>query len=160
MRWPRNVIAVMLFSTATSYASSGGQAVLYMFFNEQMGWGSSYATAAVSFYVCIMNVFAVAGALASDHWLGKLRTQIVSNSIWTVGTIVLLLAVLPTDDKTLASAWVTIIALFGVTLVAFGSGAMSPSLSAFVGGALHGSCSARAGRHALALCLLARERGS
>lgn len=134
MKWPRNVVAMMLFSTATSYASSGGQAVLYMFFHEQMRWSDGLSTAGVSFYICVMQVFALAGALASDHWLGKLRTQIVSNLIWMMGTIVLLVAVLPTDDATLSSVGITTLAMAGVVMVAFGSGAMSPSLSAFVGG--------------------------
>jgi len=105
---------------------------------RHLHWGSDYATAGVSFYICIMQAFALAGALASDHWLGKLRTQWASNGIWALGTVVMLAAVVPSDDASLGSALVLLVSMVGVTLVAFGSGAMSPSLSAFVGGT---SCS-------------------
>ncbi len=129
-KWPPGILYIVGNECAERFSFYGMKAILAVFMTEYlMGWGSDEkavvtegtATEWVHTFVLAAYAFPIIGAVVSDWFLGKYKTILYLSILYCFGHLALAL-----DESR--------VGLFtGLALIAVGTGAIKPCVSAHVG---------------------------
>ena len=125
------IALVLAYAVGVGAVSAGIQAVLAIFFAEDLGQSEGAAARLVASYICVYSLFGVAGGLLSDFrgW-GAYRVQLVGCAVWFCGAlgVTLCLRYLPPHSSARVGGVLT-----SLVVVAAGFGAQWSTVSVFVG---------------------------
>ncbi|KAJ6632692.1 Peptide transporter family 1 [Pseudolycoriella hygida] len=70
------------------------QAILFLFFNEKIGYDADDSTAAYHSYESLLFMFPVVGAIIADSWLGRYTTMVCMSLVAAVGSFIIAIGVI------------------------------------------------------------------
>lgn len=71
-------------------------AILFLFFNQKIGYDVNESTAAYHSFECLLWVFPVIGAIIADSWLGRYRTMVYLSVVVAIGSFIIAVGVTDT----------------------------------------------------------------
>ena len=68
-------------------------AILFIFFNQKIGYDADESTAAYHTYEFLCYSFPVVGAIIADSWLGRYRTMVSMTLVMAIGSFIIAVGV-------------------------------------------------------------------
>nr|APX43179.1 solute carrier family 15 member 2 [Sphyrna tiburo] len=128
--YPLSILFVVVNEFCERFSFYGMKAILTLYFTNFLHWDDNLSTAIYHAFSGLAYFTPVMGALVADSWLGKFKTIIVLSIVYVIGHIVKSAGAIPTvgDQKMHVG-----LPMFGLFLIAFGTGGIKPCVAAFGG---------------------------
>ncbi|TSL16091.1 Solute carrier family 15 member 2 [Bagarius yarrelli] len=106
------------------------KAVLTLYFIHYLHWNKNTSTAVYHAFSGLCYFTPIIGAIIADSWLGKFKTIIYLSVVYVLGHVVKSVGAIPdVGDNSVHIG----LSMFGLILIAFGTGGIKPCVSAFGG---------------------------
>lgn len=99
-----------------------------LYLTRKLDYDDDTATVLYHSFTTLVYFMCVIGAIISDSWLGKFRTILYLSLVYVGGSTLIALGAIPTWDVD-----ARIMTIFGLLLIAIGSGGIKPCVAAFGG---------------------------
>ncbi|XP_037048643.1 peptide transporter family 1-like [Bradysia coprophila] len=76
------------------YSTAGISSILFLFFNQKIGFDVHESTAGYHTYECLLYLFPVIGGIIADSWLGRYRTMVCMSIIVAIGSLIVAVGVI------------------------------------------------------------------
>ncbi|XP_072903719.1 solute carrier family 15 member 2 isoform X2 [Hemitrygon akajei] len=128
--YPLSICFVVVNEFCERFSFYGMKAVLTLYFTNFLHWDEDLSTAIYHAFSGVAFFTPVVGALIADSWLGKFKTITFLSIVYIIGHVVKSLGAIPTvGDHTIH----VVLSLFGLFLIAVGTGGIKPCVAAFGG---------------------------
>ncbi|XP_041057159.1 solute carrier family 15 member 2 [Carcharodon carcharias] len=128
--YPLSILFVVVNEFCERFSLYGMKAVLTLYLTNFLHWDDDLSTAIFHAFTGLAYFTPVMGALIADSWLGKFKTIIILSIVYVIGHIVKSIGAIPTvGDQKLH----VILSMFGLFLIALGTGGIKPCVAAFGG---------------------------
>uniref|UniRef100_UPI00398EDD22 solute carrier family 15 member 2 isoform X2 n=1 Tax=Pristiophorus japonicus TaxID=55135 RepID=UPI00398EDD22 len=128
--YPLSILFVVVNEFCERFSYYGMKAVLTLYFTSFLHWDDDLSTAIYHAFSGLAYFTPVMGALIADSWLGKFKTIISLSVVYVIGHIVKSIGAIPTVGDSKVHV---ILSLFGLFLIAVGTGGIKPCVAAFGG---------------------------
>ncbi|KAB5576994.1 hypothetical protein PHYPO_G00204890 [Pangasianodon hypophthalmus] len=128
--YPLSISFIVVNEFCERFSYYGMKAVLTLYFIHYLHWSSNLSTAIYHAFSGLCYFTPVIGAIIADSWLGKFKTIIYLSIVYVIGHVVKSVGAIPdVGDSTVHIA----LSMFGLILIAFGTGGIKPCVAAFGG---------------------------
>ncbi|KAM4596030.1 solute carrier family 15 member 2-like, partial [Polymixia lowei] len=128
--YPVSIVFVVVNEFCERFSYYGMKAVLTLYFVSYLHWDKDLSTAVYHAFSSLCYFTPVLGAIIADSWLGKFKTIIYLSIVYVIGHVVKSVGAIPTvGNSTVHIA----LSMFGLILIAFGTGGIKPCVAAFGG---------------------------
>ncbi|XP_038072329.1 solute carrier family 15 member 2-like isoform X2 [Patiria miniata] len=128
--YPKSIFFIIGTEFCERFSYYGMKAILVLYMTNILLLDDDPATALFHAFAMLCYFTPIFGAMIADGWLGKYRTILYVSLIYMVGNVIMCLTALP--PQTTGSPEL-IGPLFGLLLIAVGTGGIKPCVSAFGG---------------------------
>ncbi|KAF3694581.1 Solute carrier family 15 member 2 [Channa argus] len=129
-KYPTSICFIVVNEFCERFSYYGMKAVLTLYFLTYLHWDKDLSTAVYHAFSGLCYFTPLLGALIADSWLGKFKTIIYLSIVYVIGHVVKSVGAIPTvgnSDVHIA------LSMFGLILIAFGTGGIKPCVAAFGG---------------------------
>ncbi|XP_037040845.1 solute carrier family 15 member 1-like [Bradysia coprophila] len=116
LRVAKTAIFILFCVFLERYSTGGIASVLFMFFNEKIGYDEDESTAAYHTYEFLSYFFPIVGAVIADSLFGRLRTIVCMCIIIAIGSLITAIGVVDTLNLP--------INIIGLVILTFGDGCL------------------------------------
>ncbi|KAM3862255.1 solute carrier family 15 member 2 [Diretmus argenteus] len=128
--YPVTISFIVVNEFCERFSYYGMKAVLTLYFISYLHWDKDLSTAVYHAFSSLCYFTPVLGALIADSWLGKFKTIIYLSIVYVIGHVVKSVGAIPTVGDTSVHIGLS---MFGLILIAFGTGGIKPCVAAFGG---------------------------
>ncbi|KAI5107049.1 solute carrier family 15 member 2 [Silurus meridionalis] len=128
--YPLSISFIVVNEFCERFSYYGMKAVLTLYFIHYLHWSKNFSTAIYHAFSGLCYFTPVLGAIIADSWLGKFRTIIYLSIVYVIGHVVKSVGAIP--DVGDSSVHIGL-SMFGLILIAFGTGGIKPCVAAFGG---------------------------
>ncbi|XP_053482545.1 solute carrier family 15 member 2 [Ictalurus furcatus] len=128
--YPLSISFIVVNEFCERFSYYGMKAVLTLYFIHYLHWSKNLSTAIYHAFSGLCYFTPVLGAIIADSWLGKFKTIIYLSIVYVIGHVIKSIGAIPdVGDSSLHIG----LSMFGLILIAFGTGGIKPCVSAFGG---------------------------
>ncbi|XP_020290998.1 peptide transporter family 1 isoform X2 [Pseudomyrmex gracilis] len=131
LKYPKSVFFIVSNEFCERFSFYGMRTVLSLYLTTMLNYNEDTATMIYHIFTCFVYFFPLFGAILSDSWLGKFNTIFYVSIIYAIGQLILATSAIPVTGLGLLDA--RALSLFGLFLIALGTGGIKPCVSAFGG---------------------------
>uniref|UniRef100_UPI00398F4981 solute carrier family 15 member 1-like n=1 Tax=Pristiophorus japonicus TaxID=55135 RepID=UPI00398F4981 len=137
--YPVSIFFIVVNEFCERFSYYGMRAVLVLYFRYFLRWDEDLATAVYHAFVALCFLAPILGAIIADSWLGKFKTIIYLSIVYALGQLVISISSIAdisdknTDGKPDNLNLHVGLSMFGLLLIALGTGGIKPCVSAFGG---------------------------
>ncbi|XP_059475770.1 solute carrier family 15 member 2-like [Neocloeon triangulifer] len=128
LRYPKCVFLIAFYEFFERLCRNGIRSVLSIYLVYSLDFSENAATTVYHAFLAVCFFTPIIGGIVADSWLGRFKTIFATSFIYVTGSLLVLMSSFPY----FASA-ANVLTFIGITLVGFGSGVVSPCVSAFGG---------------------------
>ncbi|XP_031828402.1 peptide transporter family 1 isoform X2 [Nomia melanderi] len=128
LKYPKSVFFIISNEFCERFSFYGMRTVLTLYLTQQLQYHKNTATAIYHAFTMLAYFFPLFGAILADSLLGKFRTIFYLSIIYAIGQILLALTAAPPIGLPSRE-----FSIFGLVLIALGTGGIKPCVSAFGG---------------------------
>ncbi|KAK2850152.1 hypothetical protein Q7C36_008935 [Tachysurus vachellii] len=128
--YPLSISFIVVNEFCERFSYYGMKAVLTLYFIHYLHWSNNFSTAIYHAFSSLCYFTPILGAIIADSWLGKFKTIIYLSIVYVLGHVVKSLGAIPDVGDNSAHIG---LAMFGLILIAFGTGGIKPCVAAFGG---------------------------
>uniref|UniRef100_A0A8D8BXW3 Oligopeptide transporter 1 n=2 Tax=Culex pipiens TaxID=7175 RepID=A0A8D8BXW3_CULPI len=128
LKYPRAIPFIISNEFCERFNYYGMRTILVLYLTRKLDYDDDTATVLYHSFTTLVYFMCVIGAIISDSWLGKFRTILYLSLVYVGGSTLIALGAIPTWDVD-----ARIMTIFGLLLIAVGSGGIKPCVAAFGG---------------------------
>ncbi|TDH06630.1 hypothetical protein EPR50_G00115270 [Perca flavescens] len=128
--YPASICFIVVNEFCERFSYYGMKAVLTLYFLTYLHWDKDLSTAVYHAFSSLCYFTPILGALIADSWLGKFKTIVYLSIVYVIGHVVKSVGAIPTVGN---SSVHIALSMFGLILIAFGTGGIKPCVAAFGG---------------------------
>ncbi|GAB5576484.1 solute carrier family 15 member 2 isoform X1 [Prionailurus iriomotensis] len=128
--YPLSIAFIVVNEFCERFSYYGMKAVLTLYFLYFLHWNEDTSTSIYHAFSSLCYFTPILGAAIADSWLGKFKTIIYLSLVYVLGHVVKSLGALPILGGQMVH---TVLSLFGLSLIALGTGGIKPCVAAFGG---------------------------
>ncbi|XP_051876961.1 solute carrier family 15 member 2 [Pristis pectinata] len=128
--YPLSICFMVVNEFCERFSFYGMKAVLTLYFTTFLHWDEDQSTAIYHAFNGVAYFTPVMGALIADSWLGKFKTITFLSIVYIIGHVVKSIGAIPTVGNYTVHM---VLSLFGLFLIAVGTGGIKPCVAAFGG---------------------------
>ncbi|XP_058247557.1 solute carrier family 15 member 2 [Hemibagrus wyckioides] len=128
--YPLSISFIVVNEFCERFSYYGMKALLTLYFIRYLHWNKNLSTAIYHAFSGLCYFTPVIGAIIADSWLGKFKTIIYLSIVYVIGHVVKSVGAIPdVGDNNVHIG----LSMFGLILIAFGTGGIKPCVAAFGG---------------------------
>ncbi|KAJ9579926.1 hypothetical protein L9F63_004399, partial [Diploptera punctata] len=131
-RYPRSIFLIIATEFCERFSFCGLRTILSLYLRNSLLFHENDATIIYHVFISLCYFVPIFGAILADSFLGRYRTILYFSCIYAVGNILMCVAAAP--PISLSPVFCTI---FGLILIAIGTGGIKPCVAAFGGDQFH-----------------------
>lgn len=128
LKYPRAIPFIISNEFCERFNYYGMRTILVLYLTRKLDYDDDTATVLYHSFTTLVYFMCVIGAIISDSWLGKFRTILYLSLVYVGGSTLIALGAIPTWDVD-----ARVMTIFGLLLIAIGSGGIKPCVAAFGG---------------------------
>ncbi|XP_076974292.1 solute carrier family 15 member 2 [Tamandua tetradactyla] len=128
--YPLSIAFIVVNEFCERFSYYGMKAVLTLYFLYFLHWNEDTSTSVYHAFSSLCYFTPILGAAIADSWLGKFKTIIYLSLVYVLGHVIKSLGALPILGGQVVH---TVLSLFGLSLIALGTGGIKPCVAAFGG---------------------------
>nr|XP_006137750.1 solute carrier family 15 member 2 isoform X2 [Pelodiscus sinensis] len=128
--YPLSIAFIVVNEFCERFSYYGMKAVLTLYFLNFLHWDENLSTTVYHAFSGLCYFTPVIGALIADTWLGKFKTIIYLSIVYVIGHVIKSVGAIPTVGNQMVHV---ILSMFGLALIALGTGGIKPCVAAFGG---------------------------
>ncbi|XP_037692558.1 solute carrier family 15 member 2 isoform X2 [Choloepus didactylus] len=128
--YPLSIAFIVVNEFCERFSYYGMKAVLTLYFLYFLHWNEDTSTSVYHAFSSLCYFTPILGAAVADSWLGKFKTIIYLSLVYVLGHVIKSLGALPILGGQVVH---TVLSLFGLSLIALGTGGIKPCVAAFGG---------------------------
>ncbi|XP_055950985.1 peptide transporter family 2-like [Argiope bruennichi] len=127
-KYPRGIPYILGTEFVERFSFYCFQGILTLYMTQELNFSGYWAASIFHTFMVLAYISPVFGALIADGWLGLFRTIFYLSILFAIGNSVVAIGATPMSVQNM-----TIVSLFGLFIVALGTGGIKPCVSAFGG---------------------------
>ncbi|XP_061760728.1 solute carrier family 15 member 1b [Nerophis ophidion] len=137
--YPISIFFIMVNEFCERFSYYGMRAVLVLYFKYFLKWDDDLATTIYHTFAALCYLTPILGAIVADSWLGKFKTIVYLSIVYALGQVILAVSAIHdiTDTNMDGTpdnmAFHIGLSMFGLLLIALGTGGIKPCVAAFGG---------------------------
>uniref|UniRef100_A0A7M4DZ10 Solute carrier family 15 member 2 n=1 Tax=Crocodylus porosus TaxID=8502 RepID=A0A7M4DZ10_CROPO len=137
--YPLSIAFIVVTEFCERFSYYGMKAVLTLYFLNFLHWDENLSTSMYHAFSGLCYFTPVIGAIIADSWLGKFKTIICLSIVYVTGHVIKSVGAIPVvGDQVLHDAEMffpicRVLSMFGLSLIAFGTGGIKPCVAALGG---------------------------
>ncbi|XP_075229609.1 solute carrier family 15 member 1-like [Lycorma delicatula] len=126
--YPKSIFLIMTTEFCERFLFCGLRTILSLYLRNILLFGECKATVIYHVFIMFCYFFPIIGAVLADSFFGRFRTILYFGMIYVCGSILLSLSAVP-----LFTTEAIFVSMFGLFLIAIGTGGIKPCVAAFGG---------------------------